>query len=58
MIRIKDNGTARGIVFGSNYRGIGITLPSTTVLSKTLYLGIIYNSTDAKWDIIGLNQQA
>ena len=58
MIRIKDNGTAIGIVFGSNYRAIGITLPSTTVLSKTLYLGIIYNSTDAKFDIIGLNQEA
>ena len=58
MIRIKDNGTARGIVFGSNYRGIGITLPSTTVINKTLYLGIIYNSTDGKWDVLGLNQEA
>ena len=58
MIRIKDNGTARGIVFGSNYRAIGITLPSTTVISKTLYLGIIYNSTDGKFDVLGLNQEA
>jgi len=58
MIRIKDNGTARAITFGTNYRAIGITLPSTTVISKTMYLGIIYNSTDGKWDILGLNQQA
>ena len=58
MIRIKDNGTARAITFGANYRAIGITLPSTTVISKTMYLGIIYNSTDAKFDIVGLNQQA
>jgi hypothetical protein len=58
MIRIKDNGAARGIIFGSNYRAVGITLPSTTVVSKTLYLGIIYNSTDAKFDIVGLNQEA
>jgi hypothetical protein len=58
MIRIKDNGTARTIAFGADYRAIGITLPTTTVLSKTLYLGIIYNSTDAKFDIVGLNQQA
>jgi len=57
MIRIKDNGTARTIAFGADYRAIGITLPTTTVLSKTLYLGIIYNSTDAKFDIVGLNQQ-
>ena len=58
MIRIKDNGTAQTIAFGTNYRAIGITLPTTTVISKTLYLGIIYNSTDGKWDILGLNQQA
>ncbi len=58
MIRIKDNGTARTIAFDTNYRAIGITSPTTTVISKTMYLGIIYNSTDAKWDIVGLNQQA
>jgi hypothetical protein len=58
MIRIKDNGTARAITFDTNYREIGITLPTTTVISKTMYLGIIYNSTDGKFDILGLNQQA
>lgn len=58
MIRIKDNGTAQTIAFGTNYRAIGITLPTTTVINKTLYLGIIYNSTDGKWDVLGLNQQA
>ena len=58
MIRIKDNGTARTIAFGNNYRAIGITLPTTTVISKTMYLGIIYNSTDGKWDVLGLNQQS
>jgi hypothetical protein len=58
MIRIKDNATARTIAFDTNYRAIGVTLPTTTVISKTLYLGIIYNSTDSKWDIIGYNIQA
>ena len=58
MIRIKDNGTARTITFGADYRAIGITLPTTTVISKTMYLGIIYNSTDGKWDVLGLNQEA
>ena len=58
MIRIKDNGTARTIAFDTNYRAIGVTLPTTTVISKTMYLGIIYNSTDAKFDIIGYNIQA
>jgi len=58
MIRIKDNGTAQTIAFGSNYRAIGVTLPTTTVIGKTLYLGIIYNSIDAKFDVLGINQQA
>ena len=58
MIRIKDNATARTIAFDTNYRAIGVTLPTTTVISKTLYLGIIYNSTDSKWDIVGYNLQA
>jgi hypothetical protein len=58
MIRIKDNGTARTISFDTNYRAIGVTLPTTTVISKTMYLGVIYNSTDSKWDVIGSNIQA
>ena len=58
MIRIKDNGTARAITYDTNYRAIGITLPTTTVISKTTYLGLIYNSTDTKWDVIGVTTQA
>ena len=58
IIRIKDNGTARAITYGSDYRAIGVTLPTTTVLSKTTYLGIIYNDTDTKWDVVGVTTQA
>lgn len=58
MIRIKDNGTARSIAFGTNYRAIGITLPTTTVINKTMYLGCIWNATDTKFDVVGLNQEA
>jgi hypothetical protein len=58
MIRIKDNGTAQTIAFGTNYRAIGITLPTTTVAGKYMYLGIMYNNVDSKWDILGLNNQA
>lgn len=58
MIRIKDNGTARALSYNAIYRAIGVTLPTTTVISKTLYLGMIYNSTDTKWDVIGVAQEA
>ena len=57
MIRIKDNGTARTIAFGTNYRALGITLPTTTIASKTTYLGCIWNATDTKFDVVGLNQE-
>lgn len=58
VIRIKDNGTARAITYDTQYRAIGVTLPTTTVISKTLYLGMIYNSTDTKWDVVAVAQQA
>lgn len=61
MIRIKDNATARGITWTSGaggYRAIGITLPTTTVISKTTYVGLIYNSTDSRWDAIGVTTEA
>lgn len=57
-IRIKDNGTARAITYGSQYRPIGVTLPTTTVVGKTLYLGLIYNSDDTKWDVVAVAQEA
>lgn len=58
VIRIKDNGTARTISYGTQYRGIGVTLPSTTVISKTLYLGCIWNSDDTKLDVVAVGQEA
>ena len=57
LIRIKDNGTARAITFGSEYRAIGVTLPSTTVISKTMYIGLMRNAADTKWDVIGLSKE-
>lgn len=58
VIRIKDNGTARAISYGSEYRAIGVTLPTTTVISKTMYLAMVRNATDSKWDVIGVSQEA
>lgn len=58
IIRIKDNGTARTIAYGANFRAIGVTAPTTTVANKTTYIGCIYNSTDTKFDIIGVCTEA
>ena len=58
VVRIKDDGTQRAISYGSQYRAIGVTLPTTTVAGKTLYLAMIYNDTDTKWDVVAVGQQA
>ena len=58
IIRLKDNGTARTITWGTAYRVIGVTSPITTVVNKTVYIGGKYNSTDAKVDIIAVAQEA
>lgn len=59
MIRIKDNGTARAITWsGTQWRALGVTLPTTTVASKTLYLGATWNGADSKWDVLSVGQEA
>lgn len=61
-LRIKDNGTAQTLTWTTGsagaYRVVGATLPSTTVAGKTLYVGCIYNSTDARWDVVATSQEA
>lgn len=55
IIRLKDNGTARALTWNSIYRaGSDVALPTTTVLSKTLYCGFKYNTTDTKWDLLAV----
>lgn len=58
VLRIKDNGTARALTWNAVYRGIGVTLPTTTVANKVIYVAGRYNIEDAKWDIIGVGRQA
>lgn len=60
LIRIKDNGTARALTWGSAYVAGGTALPSTTVLSKILTIGFIYNTANAlnKWQCVGVAQEA
>jgi hypothetical protein len=58
VIRIKDDGTARTISWNAIYRAIGVTLPTTTVISKTLYIGFMYNSVDIKWDCLAVSLEA
>lgn len=42
---------ARAITWGSQYRPMGAALKTTTVAGKTLYVPMIYNAADGKWDV-------
>jgi hypothetical protein len=58
ILRIKDNGTARALTWITTSTGFrfssDLAAPSTTILSKTLYVGAIWNSTDSYWDVIAI----
>lgn len=62
IFRLKDNGTARALTWttGSSkaFRAVGITLPTTTVINKTTYVGCIYNAADDRWDAIATVTEA
>jgi hypothetical protein len=54
-IRIADNGTARAITYGTNYRAAtGVTLPATTTVGKTTYLACVWNAASAKIDVVAV----
>jgi len=61
VLRIKDNGTARALTWTTTsgaYRAVGVTLPTTTVISKVLYVGCVYNAQDSFWDVLAVAQLA
>ena len=58
MFRLLDNGTARALTWNATYTVIGVTLPTTTVVNKTTYVGCIYNANNSRWDVIAVSTQA
>jgi hypothetical protein len=56
--RIVDNGTPQALSWDPIYQVIGVTLPTTTVASKYVYVGVIYNDQDTTWDVVSVAQQA
>jgi hypothetical protein len=58
IFRLLDNGTARALTWNATYTVIGVTLPTTTVINKTTYVGCIYNANNTRWDVIAVTTQA
>lgn len=52
IVRIKDNGTARAITWGASFEAVGVALPTTTVISKRLTVGFVYDAVSAKWGCV------
>lgn len=61
IFRFTDNGTAQALTWttgsSKSFRSVGTPLPTTTVASKTLYVGCIYNSAASRWDVIAVAQE-
>lgn len=57
MIRIKDDGTARAITWGASFEAKGVALPTTTVISKVLTVGFIYDTVTSKWGCVASAQE-
>jgi len=60
LIRIKDNGTARGLTWSGGYVAGGVALPATTVLSKIVTITLRYNTDNGlnKWQCVAVAQEA
>lgn len=55
IIWIKDNGTTRALTWNAIFRAFGtVTLPAATTPNKWTKVGLEYNSTDSKFDVIAL----
>jgi hypothetical protein len=49
-IRLTDNGTARAITWGSSFMNSGnATLPTTTIVGKSILVGLTFDAVKAKW---------
>ena len=57
-IRILDDGTARAITWGASFEDAGYPLPTTTIVSKLLTVGLIYNTVTSKWGCVSVANES
>jgi hypothetical protein len=57
LVRIKDNGTARAIAWGTTYFGShAVVPPASTTASKILTVVFLYDSVAGKWSCVGVTE--
>ena len=57
IVRAKDAGAAKGLTW-TGFTVIGVTLPTTTVISKWHIVGCIYNSAATQWQAVAVVAEA
>ena len=66
VFEIRDGGTARTLAWttgvSKGYRAVGVSLPTTSAnlsgaAGKVLYVGMMYNITDDRWDVVAVSQE-
>jgi hypothetical protein len=57
IVRIEDNDSAHTISWGAKFVAKGVPLPTTTVASKLLTVGFIYDSVLATWGCVASVQE-
>lgn len=58
MIKIKDNGISRTLVWNVIYLAMGVTLSTSTTAGKRARYAFIYDSTALKWELLAKNIEA
>jgi hypothetical protein len=58
IFRFLDNSTAQTLTWNATYTVINVTLPTTTTVAKITYVGCIYNTNNARWDVLSVMTQA
>lgn len=58
IIRIKDNGVARAITWGSYFESKGKDLPTVTTAGKVSTIGLIFDSVTNKWGCVAVQTEA
>ncbi len=56
-IAVKDNSTSRTISWNANYKAMGVTLPTTTISGKWLYINVIYYDA-SNYHVVGISSEA
>ena len=56
IIKITDSGVARTIAWGASFKSVS-PLPTTTVISKELWIGLFYDASDNLWHCLTSAQE-